>query len=163
MSPALGNEGAAEPVAAGRIEDGLLDTNTVILLNRLTDPEALPVHPSISTITLAELSVGPLVTDDPIERSVRQAHLQLAESSFHPLPFDAAAARRFGAVAAGLRRAGRKPAARAFDALIAAVALAQDLPLFTVNPADFAFVEGLRVVAVPHPDALEGPAGPGNA
>ena len=143
---------------AERVDHGLLDTNTVILLNRLTDPSVLPVHPSISTITLAELSAGPLVTDDPVERSVRQAHLQLAESSFHPLPFDAAAARRFGAVAAGLRRAGRKPAARAYDALIAAVALAQDIPLFTVNPSDFKFVDGLRVVAVPHPDTSEGAA-----
>ena len=139
-----------------RFERGLLDTNTVILIDRLTDACVLPVHPSMSTITLAALSVGPLLTDDPVERSVRQAHLQLAESSFHPLPFDAAAARRFGAVAAGLRRAGCRPAARAYDALIAAVALAQDLPLFTVNPSDFEFVEGLQIVAVPHPDTSKG-------
>lgn len=132
---------------------GVLDTNTVILLDRLTDAAALPKHPEITTITLAELSVGPLVTDDPHQRAARQTHLQLAESSFRALPFDAAAARRFGWVAAGLRQAGRKPAARAYDALIAAVALANELPLYTVNPADFHGIDGLTVRAVPHPDA----------
>jgi predicted nucleic acid-binding protein len=132
---------------------GILDTNTVILLDRLTDPLALPEHPLITAITLAELSVGPLVTDDPRERAARQAHLQLAESSFRPLPFDAAAARRFGGVAASLRQAGRKPAARAYDALIAAVALANELPLYTVNPGDFQGIDGLTVRSVPHPGA----------
>ena len=112
---------------------GVLDTSTVILLNSIDEAAVLPEHPEITTITLAELSVGPLVTDDQRERAVRQAHLQLAESSFRPLPFDAAAARRFGWVAASLRQAGRKPAARAYDALIAAIALANDLPLYTVN------------------------------
>lgn len=136
---------------------GVLDTNTVILLDRLRDPSALPARPVITTITLAELSVGPLVTDDPQQRAIRQAHLQLAESSFRPLAFDAAAARRFGGVAANLRQSGRKPAARAYDALIAAVALANDLPVYTVNPADFHGIDGLTVHAVPHPDAATTP------
>ena len=139
-----------------RHEHGLLDTNTVILLNRITDPDTLPARPAISTITLAELSVGPLVTDDPTERAARQAHLQLAEASFNALPFDAAAARKFGGVAASLREVGRKPAARAYDALIASVALAQGLPLFTVNPSDFSGIAGLEVVAIPHPDTSKG-------
>ena len=130
---------------------GLLDTSTVILLSRLTDPATLPAEPSICTITLAELSVGPLVADDPHERAARQAHLQQAEADFEPLPFDAAAARAFGRVAANLRRAGRKQTARAYDALIAAVALANDLPVYTVNPTDFAAIDGLTVVPVAHP------------
>lgn len=82
----------------------------------------------------------------------RLAHLQQAEADFDPLPFDAAAARAFGAVAAGLRRAGRKPAARAYDAMIAAVALANGLSVYTCNPEDFSCIDGLTVVAVPHPD-----------
>lgn len=130
---------------------GLLDTNAVILLPRLRDPEALPEQPLITTITLAELAVGPLVARDEIEREARQAHLQQAEADFEPLPFDAAAARAFGRVAASLRRAGRTPAARAFDAMIAAIALANDLPLYTVNPADFAGIDGLEVVTVGQP------------
>ncbi|MHB1502102.1 MAG: PIN domain-containing protein, partial [Candidatus Dormibacteria bacterium] len=121
---------------------GLLDTSTVILLSRLAEPSQLPAEPLISAVTLAELSVGPLVAHTDAERAVRQAHLQQAENDFEALPFDAAAARAFGQVASSLRRAGRKPAARAYDAMIAAVAIANSLPLYTCNPADFAGIEG---------------------
>ena len=92
---------------------GLLDTSTVILLTRIRDAAALPDEPAISTVTLAELSVGPLVATTEQERARRQAHLQQAEADFHPLPFDAPAARTFGQVAASLRRSGRKATARA--------------------------------------------------
>jgi predicted nucleic acid-binding protein len=137
----------AAPVAAR----GILDTSTVILLSRLEDAAALPDEPLITAITLAELSVGPLVAAGEHERAARQAHLQQAESDFDPLPFDAAAARAFGRVAASLRQAGRKTAARAYDAMIAATALANELPVYTCNPADFAGIEDLRVIAVPTP------------
>lgn len=130
-----------------------MDTSTLILLPRLQDSSALPAEPLISTITLAELSVGPLVARTEPERAARQAHLQQAEADFEPIPFDAAAARAFGQVAASLRRAGRKPAARSYDAMIAAVAVANGLPLYTCNPDDFAAIEQLHVVDVPHPDA----------
>ena len=129
-----------------------MDTNTLILLPQLDDPAMLPDEPLISAITLAELSVGPLVARTEAERSARQAHLQQAEADFDPLPFDAAAARAFGQVAASLRRAGRKPAARSYDAMIAAVAVANELPLYTCNPDDFAAIDRLHVVDVPHPD-----------
>ena len=136
-----------------RRERGLLDTNTLILLPSLQDATALPAEPLISTITLAELSVGPLVARTETERAARQAHLQQAEADFDPLPFDAAAARAFGQVAASLRRAGRKPAVRSYDAMIAAVAVVHDLPLYTCSPDDFAAIERLEVIEVPHPDA----------
>ena len=131
---------------------GLLDTSTVILLPRLRAPGELPDAPLISAITLAELSVGPLVAATDAERAARLAHLQQAEADFEPLPFDADAARAFGQVAASLRRAGRKTSARAYDAMIAAIAIANDLPLYTCNPDDFNGIEGLEVVAVAHPD-----------
>jgi predicted nucleic acid-binding protein len=131
---------------------GLLDTSTVILLPRLRDPDSLPAEPRISSITLAELSVGPLVASNDEERAARLAHLQQAEADFDPLPFDADAARAFGQVAASLRRSGRKPSARAYDAMIAAVALANELPLYTCNPDDFIGIDGLTVIAIPHPD-----------
>ncbi len=131
---------------------GLLDTSTVILLPRLRDPAGLPDAPLISAITLAELSVGPLVASTETERAARLAHLQQAEADFEPLPFDADAARAFGQVAASLRRAGRKASARTYDAMIAAVALANDLPLYTCNPDDFVGIDGLDVVKVAHPD-----------
>jgi predicted nucleic acid-binding protein len=132
---------------------GLLDTSTLILLTRINEPETLPDEPVISTITLAELSVGPLVATSSRERARRQTHLQQAEADFDALPFDAAAARAFGGVAASLRRAGRKTSARAFDAMIAAVALANGIAVHTCNPSDFEGIGGLSVVEVPHPDA----------
>ena len=131
---------------------GILDTNAVILLPRLTDTSTLPDEPTITAITLAELSVGPLVANTASERAARQAHLQQAEADFDPLPFDAAAARAFGGVAADLRAAGRKSSARAYDALIAAIAISVDLPLHTTNPNDFTGIRGLRIVTVAQPD-----------
>ncbi len=133
-------------------EYGLLDTSTLILLGRLQDPSVLPARPLISAITLAELSVGPLVATSETERAARQAHLQQAETDFESIPFDADAARAFGQVAASMRRSGRKANARAYDAMIAAIALANGLPLYTCNPDDFAAIDGLRVMAMAHPD-----------
>ena len=139
---------------SARAPSGLLDTNTLILLPRLRDPDELPDQLLITAITLAELSVGPLVATTDRERNARQALLQQAESDFDPLPFDAPAARAFGRVAASLRQAGRKPAARAYDAMIAAIAIANDLPLYSCNPGDFQGIEDLNVIAVPHPDRV---------
>ena len=133
-------------------ERGILDTSTVILLERIADLSHLPREPVITTVTLAELSVGPLVTDDSTERATRQVRLQQAEADFEPLPFDAAAARSFGQVAASLHRPGRKTRARAYDAMIAAVAISNDLPLFTCNPADFEHIDNLDLRPIPHPD-----------
>lgn len=135
---------------------GLLDTNTLILIDRLR-VEDLPVEPVITCVTLAELSAGPLATDDEAERAARQARLQEAEAAFEPLAFDTPAARAYGRVAASLRRAGRKPTARAFDALIAATAIANDLPLYTCNPRDFEGIDDLAVVTIAHPDGARSP------
>lgn len=131
---------------------GVLDTNTVIMLSRLSDASSLPQEPLITAVTLAELSVGPLVASTDAERAARQSHLQQAEADFDPLPFDAQAARAFGRVAASLRRGGRRVNARAYGAMIAATALANGLPVYTCNPRDFAGIEGLEVVPVPHPE-----------
>ncbi|HVX34393.1 MAG TPA: type II toxin-antitoxin system VapC family toxin [Solirubrobacterales bacterium] len=135
----------------GRPETGILDTNAVINLERLA-PEHLPARPRITTVTLAELSVGPLIAESSAIAVARQAHLQMAEADFEPLPFDAAAARAFGRVSASLRSAGRKAKARTFDAMIAAIALANDLPVYTCDPDDFGQIAGLEVIALPVPD-----------
>lgn len=136
-----------------RHERGVLDTSTVIQLPRLADAAYLPDEPLITTVTLAELSVGPLIASTDAERAARQAHVQQAEADFDPLPFDAQAARAFGRVAASLRRAGRKASARAYDAMIAATALSNNLPIYTCNPDDFAGIDGLEVIPVPVPQA----------
>jgi hypothetical protein len=130
---------------------GILDTSTVVLLGRL-DVDDLPEEPLITAITLAELSVGPLVAADRKERAARQAVLQQTEADFRPLPFDANSARAFGRVASSLRAAGRKVQARSYDAMIAATAIANELPLYTVNPGDFSGIEGLDLRPIPHPD-----------
>ena len=135
---------------------GILDTSAVIALRDITDPSALPVEPLITAVTLAELSAGPLVARDERERAARQVHLQEAEADFDPLPFDRASARAFGQVAASLRASGRKTAARAYDALIAATALAHQLPVYTCNPADFDKIDGLTVVPVGLPEPASG-------
>jgi tRNA(fMet)-specific endonuclease VapC len=134
-----------------RPAQGILDTSTVIAMRQITDPAVLPAEPLITTVTLAELSAGPLVARNDQERAARQAHLQQAEADFDPLPFDRAAARAFGQVAASLRKSGRKATARAYDALIAATALANRLPVYTCNAADFEGIDGLDVVPVALP------------
>lgn len=128
--------------------EGILDTSVVVALSSISDADKLPERPLISAVTLAELTVGPLVTDDLDERVRRQNVLQQAEVDFDPIPFDAAAARAFGHVAAELRGTGRKSKARAYDALIAATAISRQLPVYTMNPADFSNITDLDVVAV---------------
>ena len=127
---------------------GLLDTSVVILRTHITDLAVLPSEPEISAVTLAELALGPLVAKTLSQRQEREAHLRQAEHDFDPLPFDHEAARAFAGVATSLRRAGRKPEARSYDALIAATALANALPLYTANAKDVDGIDGLEVVEV---------------
>jgi len=124
---------------------GLVDTNVVIQLAVL-DPGALPDEMVISAVTLAELSAGPHHATDPVERARRTSVLQHAEATFEPLPFDAAAARSFGLVCAAVIAVGRKPRARLADLMIAAVAAAHRLPLYTTNPDDFVGLEQLIAI-----------------
>jgi predicted nucleic acid-binding protein len=127
---------------------GILDTSVLLSLPDIDARSSLPDEPLITTITLAELTVGPLVAASEEERSARQAHLQQAEADFEPLPFDEAAARAFGSVALSLRRAGRRKRARAFDALIAAIGLSRGLAVYTRNPTGFEGIEGLDLKPV---------------
>jgi hypothetical protein len=119
----------------------------------MIDPDALPEEVAVSAITMAELAAGPHAADDLEEQGRRQDRLQRAEATFDPLPFDAASARAYGRVYAAVLAGGRKArGARAVDLLIAATALAADLPLVTRNPVDFRALDGLiDVVAVPRP------------
>ncbi|MFI5844361.1 type II toxin-antitoxin system VapC family toxin [Catenuloplanes sp. NPDC051500] len=136
----------------GRHDLGLVDTNIVILFDAL-DERDLPDEIAVSTITLAELSAGPHQTDDPIERALRIRRLQDTEAAFESLPFDIRAARTFGQMVAAVIAVGRKPRGRTADLMIASIAAANRLPLYTTNPAGFAGLDRLlEVVAVTHPD-----------
>lgn len=143
---------------------GLLDTN-ILILRRWINPAELPDEMAISAITLAELSAGPHeirrndeqdAYDEHIERARRLDVLQRAESEFDPVPFDVEAARIYGRVSAAVIAGGRKPRRRMVDLMIAATAIAEDLPLFTTNPADFKGLHDLLTVVpvtrpqVPH-------------
>jgi predicted nucleic acid-binding protein len=56
------------------------------------------------------------------------------------------------ALAAGVISTGRKPRGRVADLMIASIAAANRLPLFTTNPADFPGPESVvTVVPVPVP------------
>jgi predicted nucleic acid-binding protein len=124
-------------VAEPRAARGIIDTSVLIDMERI-DPASLPKEVAISVITLAELAAGPQATSDPAERARRQDQLQRAEATFEPVPVGTNAARAFGRIYAAVARGGRKARGRrAFDLLIAATALAEDVPLYTRNPRDF--------------------------
>lgn len=139
---------------------GMIDTNILILRNWI-NPAELPDEMAISAISLAELSAGPHEVrpnaeqnpyDEHAERARRLEVLQRAESEFDPIPFDAETARIFGRVTAAVVAVGRRPRRRIADLMIAATAIAEDLPLFTTNPNDYVGVDRLmRVVGVTRP------------
>lgn len=127
---------------------GVLDTSVIIDLDEL-DPLDLPISVAVSAVTIAELAAGPHATDDPDERGRRQDRLQRTEATFDALPFDADAARAYGRIFATVVAAGRKArGARAVDLLIAATALAAELPLYTRNGDDFRALDDLVEVVV---------------
>ncbi|OBI43701.1 hypothetical protein A5707_04740 [Mycobacterium kyorinense] len=126
----------------------LLDTSVVIDF----PADAVAAHAAtaaVSTITLAELSYG-LHTDDPLLNAAREQRYHWIANTFAPIPFDATAARVYGALCANVRAIGRNPKPRRFDLLIAAVAVALGVPLITRNEADFLRVHRtLKIIAVP--------------
>jgi predicted nucleic acid-binding protein len=137
-------------VAEQRHPRGVIDTSVVIDLAQIETTD-LPQELAISAVTLAELAAGPHATTDAAERAGRQDTLQRVEATFEPLPVDGAVARAYGRVYAAVATAGRKARGRrAFDLLIAATALAAELPLYTRNSDDFEGLDGLvEVVAIP--------------
>jgi predicted nucleic acid-binding protein len=125
---------------------GLIDTSVVIDWDDPAVIERLPDEVAVSTITLAELATGPHLTVDAAERARRQARLQQAEAAFDPIDFDRSAARSYGVVVAAVAAAGRSHRARIADLMIAAVAHANRLPLYTCNPGVFVGLEDLITV-----------------
>jgi predicted nucleic acid-binding protein len=127
-------------------ETGLLDTSVIIDWDEPEVLAALPDDAAVCTITLAELAAGPHLASDATERARRQHRLQQVESMFDPIPFDATAARLYGEVVAAAVSAGRRHRGRVADLLIASVAAAHQLALYTRNPRDFAALGSLVTV-----------------
>jgi predicted nucleic acid-binding protein len=120
---------------------GLIDTSVVIALEP-GECERFPLVFAISAVTLAELAGGPAAVSGEAAR-VRRKQLFRARRSFAALPFDVRCAAAYGRVYATVVESGRKPRGRMPDLLIAATALAHDLPLYTLNAADLRGLEGL--------------------
>ena len=144
---------------------GLIDTN-IMILRKWISPGELPAEMAISAVTLAELSAGPHEVrssdeqnnyDEYAERARWLNVLQRAENEFDPIPFGAEAARAYGQVVAAVITAGRKPRRRIADLMIASIAVAEELPLFTTNPGDYSGLgELLTVVPVSCPQLPAG-------
>ena len=121
---------------AERHESGVLDTCAYIDLDEL-DPAVLPTIPEITAITMAELHQGLALAEDAVTRAARTEKLGAAIVDFDPLPFDGDAAARYGTLVALVLEANRDPRPRRMDLMIAAIASARELPLYTRNVADF--------------------------
>lgn len=135
----------SEAANAGQVpvhERGLLDTGAVIDMTRLQEAGKLPRESAISAITLAELTQGVAMAKDPTTAVARSQMLSDVDGRFDPLPFDAGAARRYGALVASVIAVGRDPRPRRIDLMIAAIAAVNELPLFTTNAKDFVGLEG---------------------
>jgi len=83
---------------------------------------------------------------DAAARAARMEKLGAAVADFDPLPFDAEAAARYGTLVALTLAARRNPRSRRLDLMIAAIASARGLPLYTRNPDDFKGLEQAVVV-----------------
>ena len=122
----------------------LLDTSVLI---GTKDPGAL--EGAISAACLADLHFGVLVASDDDERARRALRLGVIESTFEPLPIDAAVAREWGRLAAAVRTRGGQPRRRALDLAIAATANVHHVPLLTLNASDFQLIDDLIDVRSP--------------
>ncbi|MEV6095132.1 type II toxin-antitoxin system VapC family toxin [Nocardia sp. NPDC051981] len=134
-----------DPISAGRCPEGLFDTCVLIDIDLIEDSR-LPVRPRISTVTLAELGLGIALAATPQALALRTERLLAIEHGFDALPFCTASARRFTSMAKLVVASGRSPKPRKMDLMIAAIASANDLPLFTRNADDFKGLEPLLTV-----------------
>jgi predicted nucleic acid-binding protein len=122
----------------------LLDTSVLI------GAEAPPdVQAAISVASLAELHFGVLLARDDDERAIRTQRLGAIESTFDPLPINAAVAREWGRIAAAVSNRGGQPRTRAIDLAVAATANVHGVPLFSDNTADFDLIRDLVDVRLP--------------
>jgi tRNA(fMet)-specific endonuclease VapC len=123
----------------------ILDTDHCIAILRGHLDVSAHVSPTtplfVTAITVSELVYGAHKSDRPGDR---MAQVDVLLGAVVVLPFDAAAARRCGALKDALRRAGVLLAEP--DLQIASIALYQALPLATHNQRHFARVPGLRLV-----------------
>ncbi len=124
----------------------LLDTSVVIDPSGVDWPDDAEL--AISTITVGELGFGIIKAEDQVERAKRTVNLQRVRAVFEELPVDGAVAEAYAAVATAVHIDGRSPRPRGFDLLIAATAMAHDMPLYTRDMQDVATLRQLIDVRV---------------
>lgn len=124
----------------------LLDTSIAIGL-RDDDPaivaraKALGPGLVLSIVTRVELEGG--VYRVPLTADIRRRRLDILLAALPVLPFDADAAEAYGAI---VREAGYSRR-KLLDRMIAAQAIVNDATFVTLNPADFADIPGLKLLA----------------
>jgi predicted nucleic acid-binding protein len=128
------------------VKEALLDTSVVVALVHerleLDDP---PDVVAISVVTLCELHHGVLAASDA-KRPLRLRTLDWVRHNCDALPAGDDVAPRYGQLMAEAKRAtGAKPDAG--DAIIAATAMARDLPILT-RDRDFEVFRGVDVIFV---------------
>ena len=98
----------------------------------------------VLVVTLADLTLGVLLVVDA-ERAARVATLSAVESTWDPLPVDAEVARQFARIVAELR--GRRRRISILDALVAATAAVEQIPVVTQD-RNYNAIPGVAVIRV---------------
>lgn len=124
----------------------LLDTNACIACLRRKPSPVIgrlrllqPSDVAVCSIVRAELLFGVAGSRDPAKERV---HVDTFLGPFLSLPFDDAAAEKYGQIRHALERAGQRIGAH--DLELAAIALARELTLVTHNVGEFSRVPGLK-------------------
>ena len=127
----------------------LLDTNTCIGWLRQNQPQIVVriQAQSQADIVLCSVVVGELLfgveRSDPVHRANTGVRVDQLRQQFTSLPFDDAAAERYGRLRADLTARGLLIGGN--DMLIAAIALTNGCTLVTHNTAEFSRVAGLVI------------------
>lgn len=109
---------------------GLLDTSVFIARETGRPIGVLPDRVAVSVVTLGELELGVLAATDEEIRTRRADTLTLARSA-DPIPISEAVMSAWARLVNDARRAGVNRLIRLTDALIAATAVAHELPVVT--------------------------------
>lgn len=133
------------PEGKAATERGLLSTSVFIAQETWRARASLPAMAAVSIVSLAELHLGVLLTEDPHVRAQRLRTLSSVEALFQPLPVDAAVARTFAELVAEARRQGRRP--KIMDTWIAATAVTHGLPVYTQDK-DFRAIPRAHVIRI---------------
>jgi predicted nucleic acid-binding protein len=133
------------PEETAATERGLLATSVFIAQETGRARASLPAMAALSVISLAELHLGVLLTEDPHVRAQRLRTLSSVDALFEPLPVDAAVARTFAELVAEARRQGRRP--KIMDTWIAATAVTHGLPVYTQDE-DFLAIPRAHVIRI---------------